>query len=471
MRLAPTALAIGLVSMAGSAFPASVTVHSNGVSGNYASIGAALAAVQSESPGPGNADVITILNEGPFREGALVISGDAHANHILIHAANGVRPIVVSTSTGANAIEIRKNGRAEIRDLIIIPAHNISQTATRAILYQAPTTGSTGYDYHLQNILISSNNGKDRPVAGLDGLGSPLFNPNRHVSFRGDAGIRGNSTDNTNVYKMNLRSVVVSSLQSDAPYGLRSFQDGAPGSELAIGEGCVFSRINSNTTEGAAINLGGMLGAPSIGRIQGSEGAPVLVTDNGVPGLYMTGTDPESYSIANTIFARNKREAIFIVNPQLSGAFANVTVVGNTRYAMRLANNDGSALNFAGSVTVTDSIIAGNGSVVVTNAIQGALAAAGSLTFTNSALVHSGPYRLNQFYPNGINVTGSGTVTLENVTNADPRFVTINPLYDNFAMVTADEYASAGSAASPLSGAGQYDPLGGRDNFAWYFHD
>jgi hypothetical protein len=37
--------------------------------------------------------------------------------------------------------------------------------------------------------------------------------------------------------------------------------------------------------------------------------------------------------------------------------------------------------------------------------------------------------------------------------------------------VTADEYASAGSAASPLSGAGQYDPLGGRDNFAWYFHD
>src|SRR5690606_29841891 len=88
MRLAPTALAIGLVSMAGSAFPASVTVHSNGVSGNYASIGAALAAVQSESPGPGNADVITILNEGPFREGALVISGDAHANHILIHAAN-----------------------------------------------------------------------------------------------------------------------------------------------------------------------------------------------------------------------------------------------------------------------------------------------------------------------------------------------------------------------------------------------
>jgi len=471
MRLASTVPAIGLLAMAGVVTAASVTVHSDGSSGDFASIGQALAHVQGESPGPGNPDVITILDEGPFREGALVISGDAHSNDLTIRAAEGVRPIVVSTHTGANAIELRKNGRAEVHDLIIIPAANISQTALRAILYHAPDTGSTGYDYHLENILISSNNGNDRPVASLDGLGSPLPNNLKHVSFRGDGGIRGNSTDEIHVYRMTLRDVVVSSLRSPAPYGLRSFHDGAAGSELIIGEGCVFSRIRSTTSEGAAINLGGMEGTAEIGRIQGSEERPVLIVNNEVNGILLTGSNAESNVISNAIIAANKGAAILLTNPRMDTSLVNVTIGSNTRYALWLANLNGSALNYEGTVSATNTIFAGNGSTVISNSIAGTLSASGTLLFEDSALVATGPFQLNRFYANGINVSGPGTVSLTRTTGADPRFISLRPSSPHLAWVTNEAYATAGPEGEPLRGGGRFGGSPDIDGFAWYFHN
>ncbi len=471
MRLGSTALAMGLILTVGPAISSSVTVHSDGVSGDYASIAQALSAVQGESAGPGNADVITILDEGPFREGALVITGDAHSNDLTIRAAEGIRPILVSTHTGANAITIRKNGKATIRDLIIIPAANISQTATRAILYERVASDSTGYDYRLENLLISSNNGNDRAVSGLDGLGNPLFNPNLHASFRGDAGVRGNSTDEDRVYRMTLNDVVVSCIASAAPFGFRSFQDGADGSELIIGEGCVFSHVVSSTANGAAVNIGGVEGSPNIARIQGSEEKPVLIVNNGVHGLYLTGTNTESNQISNTIIVGNGRDGIFLVNPRMSSAMTNVTIANNSGHALRLTQNDGSALNFEGTVHASGVIIAGNGAIVFTNSIYGSLAASGSLVLEDSAIVRFGPRRLTPSLTNGMSISGPGSVVMNGVIHSDPRFATLAAMDSNFARVTAEDYATAGPDDQPLRGGGRYGTDGAGSAFNWYHYN
>lgn len=465
--------ALALLSAASPAGAASVTVHSNGSTGDYSSIAAALAAVQGESAGPGNPDVITILDKGPFREPLLSITGDAHDNDLVIRAAPGVRPILLSTSTGANAIELVKNGRAEIRDLIIMPATGLSQPAQRAILYDN-VNGSPGYHYHLENILITSNNGHDQPLASLDGLENPGIPSLNHVSFRGGGGVHGNSTDTSGVYRVTTRKLVVSALTSPTPYGFRTFHDGAAGSELVIGEGSVFSYIRSTTDNplAAAINIGGMEGTPNIGTIQGSEGNPVLIINNRVHGLWLTGGNPESNIFRNVIIANNAGDGIYHSNPRMDSVYENVTVAGNQGHALLIADNNRVAIAFEGSITGSNMVFAGNGSNGVQNILRTAGTGSGTITLNDCALVTFGPWRLNRFfYANGINGGSPSNVTLNGHINADPGFTSLDARTGALARIETPDYGQAGPGGTPLRGGGAFGAPAGGDPRNWYFRN
>lgn len=451
----------------------SVTVHSDGTSGNYSSIAAALAAVQAESPGPGNPDVITILDEGPFREPLLSISGDAHDNDVIIRGAPGVRPIVVSTHTGTNAIEIVKHGYAELRDLIIMPATGLSQPAQRAILYNN-INGSAGFHYHLENILITSNDGFDRPLGSLCGLEDPGHPSTYQISFRGGGGIHGNSTDESGVYRFTMRDVVVTALRSPTPYGFRSFHDGAAGSELVIGEGCVFSYIRSTTDDqlAAAVNIGGMEGTPNIGTIQGSAQRPVLIVNNRVNGLWLTGANPESNLFRNLVIANNAGEGIYHGNPRMDSTYENVTVIGNQRHAFIIGDNNRQPIAFEGTISGSNVILAGNGSNGAQNLIRTVATGPGTVTLSNSAIVTFGPYRLNRFlYPNGIHGGSPSNVILTSTINSDPGIRQIDPRRDPLFHVLSAQFESAGAGGQPLRGGGSFGPPPGGDSRDWYFRN
>jgi hypothetical protein len=240
------------------------------------------------------------------------------------------------------------------------------------------------------------------------------------------------------------------------------------GSELVIGEGCVFSRLISTTTEGAAINLGGMEGAPNIGRIQGTAESPVLVVNNSVPGLYYTGTTEESHLVSHAIIANNTRDALFVVNPLLSVSLANVTVARNNSHAIRLTQNNGSALNYSATLSMTDSIIAGNGATAFANSIYASLGDTGALVFEDSAIVLLGLQRLNPALANGMSISGTGTVVRTRVISADPRFASLSTLSPDFAVVTAPEFEAAGAGGEPLRGGGRFGGVSPPQQFNWF---
>ena len=98
-------------------------------------------------------------------------------------------------------------------------------------LYMNPDFGSS---YTLQNILVTSNDGNDRPLASLDGLTPPVWTENT-ISFR-DEGIhvpsRTIGETLTEPHYIYMEDVVVSGLSGpDGSDGIRGFPDGIEGSK------------------------------------------------------------------------------------------------------------------------------------------------------------------------------------------------------------------------------------------------
>ncbi len=448
-------LAAGVLVLPAFALSQSVTVHSEAGQGDYQSISDALAAVQGDGAGP---DVITILNEGPFHELGLNITGDANDNPLTIEASPGVRPIVVIQSGAFSPNPISKTGELTIRDLIVIPLAGVGPTDTAFRAFEITADIPGGIDYLFENILISSNDGNDQPVASLDGLTDPQLDPDNLgdvTSFRGNAiKMRSQPTDEVN--RFILRDVVISGLVNGATtsggFGIRGFMNGAPGSEWVIGEGCVIS-YNTNISGNlrGAIQPGGNEGAIDIFRVEGTEEKPVKIINNtNYYGIHITATQIEE-SIKDfswMVVANNTEHGLWSQDSDEHYNFENVTFVNNGRNALNLSPA------YVVPHTAVDSIFAGNGTEDAENVLSILTSEEddGSFTFTNSAVVMDGPYSFNSAMLDD----PPDYLVFENSITDDPEFGSTDPSSAEFINVNNEAYGAAGPGGDPLRGAGEY---------------
>src|SRR5690606_32371216 len=194
----------------------SVTVGSTGA--DYTSLNAAILAVGANAEAP---DVITVIDEGPFLESRIIINnGTSGPDDLTIQASPGLRPVMTVDNTGSStnsAVYIRKNGNLIFKDLVIIPSTDFTPATREFVLAAAgieiDDDSNIATSVTLQNILVSSNDGNNQPVASLDGLTSPTFTANT-VSFR-DEGIQALSTATNATRNLYMYDVVVSGVAGD----------------------------------------------------------------------------------------------------------------------------------------------------------------------------------------------------------------------------------------------------------------
>jgi hypothetical protein len=104
----------------------------------------------------------------------------------------------------------------------------------------------------------------------------------------------------------------------------------------------------------------------------------------------------------------------------------------------------------AGNVTITNSIMAGNGTTDATNLIKHN--GTGTITMTGSALVLAGPYALTS-----PGYQGPGTVNVGSSITQDPSFVqTSNQALSTYFDVQKTSYTTANSTGGPLGGGADY---------------
>ncbi len=448
-------LAAGILVLPAFALSQSVTVHSEPGQGDYQTIEEALAAVQTDATGP---DVITILDEGPFLEISWSITGDPNNNPLTIEAAPGVRPIVILQTTGFTAINVEKNGDLTIRDLIFLPWSEAPAPTSVPFRVFNIANALNGYNILLENILISSNDGNDQPVASLDGLTDPQLDPNNLgdvVSFRGNA-IKVRSTETDQVYSLVLRDVIVSGMVNGATasggFGIRGFMNGAPGSQWVIGEGCVISyNTNISGSMRGALQPGGNEGAVDIFRVEGTEEKPVKIINNtNYHGIHVTATNIED-SIKEfkwLVVANNTQQGFWSQDSDEIYSFENVTIANNGLEAVNLSPA------YVAAHSAVDSIFAGNGSEDAENVLSILTSEEddGSFTFTNSAVVMEGPYSFNSAM---LDDTPDYLVFEDSIT-ADPEFGSLDPSSADFINVNNEAYGAAGPGGEALRGAGEY---------------
>lgn len=456
MRMRQILLALALSAAAGTVSAQSVTVNSAG-GANHLTISEAIAAVQADPAGP---DVITIQNAGPHNEvGQLLIVGDTADNELTIQASPGVRPLVISNFNGDGAIYINKNNKTTIKDLILIPALGDAATRPQAAIRINEETGATAMEVVLQNILISSNNGSNQPVASLDGLTALVIDTSTMRSFR-DEGVFVESSTNSMVYQITCEDVVVSGLFGDqGSDAFRTLQDGTAGSHFTVGPGCVASYNISTVATNACLQPGGNESANAgemLVQIKGTAAKPVRFINNQMNGVYCTATTLAG-SIKNiewAIIANNTRAGFETTDSDEIVTFQNVTFANNGKPVVATSA-------FASAYTMSNVIVAGNGVAGAENTINVSTTAAGTLTANNSAFVLAGAYKLDTslFDFDGLDDnTPVSNVTKNAVISADPDFASLTPTDANFAVVRAAAYATAGPASAPLTGGGSFNP-------------
>lgn len=456
MRMRQTLLALALSAAAGTVSAQSVTVNSAG-GADHLTISAAIAAVQADAAGP---DVITIQNAGPFNEaGQLLINGDTADNELTIQASAGVRPLVISDFNGDGAIYINKNNKTTIKDLILIPALGDVATRPQSAIRINDEAGATAMEVVLQNILISSNNGSNQPVASLDGLVAPVIDTNTMRSFR-DEGVYVESSLTTMVYQITCEDVVVSGMFGDqGTDAFRTLQDGMAGSHFTVGPGCVASYNFSATATNACLQPGGNEGANPgdvLVQVKGSAAKPVRFINNQMNGVACTATTQagSTKNIEWAIIANNTGAGFTTSDSDENVTMLNATFANNTKGIVATAA-------FAGAYTMTNVIVAGNGVDGADNTINVSTTAAGTLTANNSAFVLAGAYKLDTslFDLDGLDDnTPVSNVTKNAVISADPDFASLSPTDPNFAVVRSAAYATAGPSSAPLTGGGTFNP-------------
>jgi hypothetical protein len=489
--------ALSLFAIASTAGAVDVTVNSTQpetAGANYQTIKAALTYVSGQ-PAP---RTVRVTGGGPYVE-----AGGLAINFSVTVKGDGFRPVVATeqtagqphTSLNGNGVSIfttaASGGPITVRleNLVIIPSttNTPSGTASKGIRTNNNATGLTAdvMNVELVDVLVTSNNGSNQPVT-TDGLsqasmtGATPFGDDG-VFISGLANLSTTGTIVSNIYGVaaNTNDGIV-------------FNPDVAGYKFNAGPGTVVSYMNrigiQVARNGSIVDMAGTATNPVLLKgnwITNTVKNPALAlfnTDSGVPAngtslKYVvfqannaTGVAaaPSAAGVAaltadHVAFDSNQEAALYISQTRNNPwTFTNTTFVNNalrtTGSAFPQIMSIGGASS-TGTLTFTNSVIAGNGSdgntTTGANLIEITVATA-PVSFVNCSIPTVGPYKVG----NGIfRLANSAPVpTQTNVINSDPKIQNVGGTVTapGYLAVQGGQNDNAGTGGSDLSGYGPY---------------
>lgn len=407
-------------------------------------------------PDPLTANVIQITDSGSYDEAISItvpvtIEGTG-ASRPTILAQAAVPQATGDTVTDGVVIELPAGGEVTLRNLNIIPS--ATNTPADDLLR---TAGTGGLVLLLEDVTLAPNNGSGAPVS-VDGL-APVDLTSAIINGDDGAFIAGTGTAAT------LRNVVITHFQAPgtghdglvcsgaaASYSIEGASVFSYNGRLGIqANGTETFRINSSTTPVKVIgNLGfaGIWFAAAQSVERSIDGCWVL--NNGSSTTKSWGIENQNrgttdMTISNAIIAGNTGEGLLIGSVGTANTtLTNVTIADNGHEPIDISAGS------AGTVSATLSIIAGRvgaDTPVINNADVGVL------TITDSAVVTAGPLALSS-----ATATGTGSSTINALTNADPAFYEIVDFNSpDFYVVSSGAYETIAPGSQPLVGGGGFE--------------
>lgn len=460
-------LAVCLLPLGASA--QSVTVHSDGVSGDFQYLVDAIAHVQDDPSGP---DIITLIDVGPhITTGSLILGGDDSAggdaavpSPMTLQGDDslGERPTILLSSGGADGsagLFVNTPGTSTLRNLTLMLRVGSSRGGS-LVRYNAGASRLNPLDITIDNVLISSNNGSDEPYT-QDGftLDTPI--PTDLATMQGPIarGIWLSASNADVVHNVSITNTVVSAIPGYT--GIRVDMNGASGSDIHIGEGFIASYMQGINVTAGGLDLRGHQ-RDGILRVQGTDTNPIRVFNN--PGANVAGikvwpsATPEfaTKTFEHVILANNGQAGIWVrrlgaANNNDNLVINNATIANNGGPALHILDNAGDDGWTSGTITANNVIFAGNGTSDANNVFSMVIGTTpgtdpGQAIFNDSAIVLSGDYALTG---DGFAPASPANVTLNNVINDDPGFLDTYP-GDNFYRAGAAAYSNA---TPPVTGA------------------
>ncbi|MDI6783231.1 MAG: hypothetical protein QME64_03935 [bacterium] len=451
---------VALVILAVGVNAAIITVNSAG-GADYTTISAAITAAVAD-------DTIRIIGVGPYDEVITV-------NKPLTIEGYGVRPNVcvqnnAASPTGGNdgLVITGFTGTCVLRNLNMIPSRT-TPPADDAILVN-PGTGPQTLNLIMEDIVVSPNNGSDAPL-NLDGSYADIGGG----TYFGDDGIVITSADVTSIVYASLTTVISANHRAAAANdGIICFPATGSGSWITIGPGCVFS-YNSRLgvqwggggadirIRGSATNRVKVIGNRDATRagctlfngtadidqciMMDNYGSGIITITSGTPaGLGLI-------NVSNSIIANNGTDGIRLADSAPTHA-TPLTINKVTFYNNVQSPVDVQSGNATSTITVTDCIIAGNGTDDISANVY--LNNSNTSDIGNSALILVGGLSYTLATSSIDGVEGAGTTNLTNVINIDPQFASIDSTSPDFLNVTNFAFNAAGSGGTPLAGGARY---------------
>lgn len=357
-------------------------------------------------------------------------------------------------------------GTVALKNLVLIPSLS-STPGARGL-----RTASANMFLHLQNVLITANNGSNQPVS-VDGL---MLEDLTGATHFGDDGMFIGSAGGIEEAGLEalFRDLVVTHNKGPAtPDGIITSNAGSGlFRRYQFEDGCVFSfnqRVGMQLNGDVIVNAPNrrllVTGHSNTGFWFVTPGNSVR-TINGLNSINNAGRGfwiqngigaGINFTMTNSIIANNGTNNAGIYNFDFtsSGGATPPAVFEDITIANQAAG--AGAIIFSGGVecdvTVRNSILAGNGTPDGHNTLF--YGGTGTLTLEGTALVTDGPYSLSS---DSLTI-GGGPVAGTPTTNADPQFAeTADVNSESFYDVTSAAYATANATGGPLSGGADYAP-------------
>jgi len=459
-----------------STFAATKTVAATGA--DFTTIQAAIDFFRTADPDPGTADFINITDSGVYDE-AINVNAP-----VTIQGTGATRPVIAAKPAttqatgdtgGTDGIVIEMTGAGPfdvtLRNLLIVP----SLTSTPA----DDLVRSVGANLNIlcDNVVIAPNNGSNQPVtttgltevdltaAGIKRIGDDaLFlagttgtsvTLQRCVITHANNGTPGAGNDGlvcSGAVNYNILDGNVFSFNNRVGIQMAGFfkMNGTTTRSLVLGNKGFAGIWGASTTGGSVRQLNGVNiignGLPYVaGAVVGGWGIEVQNGDGVTPA-----------TISNAIIAGNGGPGIRFGEVGTNGGLivTNVTSANNGQAA---GSTDQEPLLVAtgapasaGNVTITNSIMAGNGGSNATNKIVHN--GTGTVTMSGSALVLAGPLALAS-----PGFSGPGTVNIGSSITQDPAFLqTSNQALSTYFDVQQNAYGTANATSGPLGGGADF---------------
>jgi len=411
------------------------------VPGTYATIQAAIDSFSGDVTPEDN--VVRITTVGPYAEVItltypVTIRGDV---------GGGERPIILAQDNAGDGIVVN-NGSPynRLENLIVLPDRSSTPTDDGIWVTVAGTECS------FDNVLICPNNGSDQPVS-TDGLSLPDLTG---ATFFTDECLLASAGGILHC----TRTIITANLAAGTGRDLLGCFSSS-GAGHTINAGCIFSFGSRYCAQiSNSVTIRGTVEEPVVFAFSGFE--PLNAPYTHTVGFFGGGT----YIVENAIFIGSDSDGIQVYDTLVGDANALPSIthcafVGSGNYGLNI--NTGtvptsiSECTFVGNtnvlinidpdvtITATDCIFAGTGTLTANSIVNAASPA--TMTLTNSAVVQAGPY----------SVAAVTDAILVNVINDDPLFSNIADWLDpSFLDVYNGAYGAAGSGGAPLSGYGDY---------------